>query len=243
MQTRFLIGCSGYFYKDWRGKFYPDDLPQKHWLAYYARHFSTVEINNSFYRMPTASAVQGWVNNTPPGFALTLKGSRFTTHMKQLIEPEESVGRVYQMVDGLGDKLGCVLWQLPERMQVNLAKLEHFCATLQSAYRNVIEFRHASWWQEPQVRTIMNKHKVGFCILSAPDGLPDELVETTDFAYLRLHGTQRWYHHDYSAAELQSWAERLRTLQARTVYAYFNNDVNAHAVHNARTLASLLEPR
>lgn len=239
MPQQYLVGCSGFYYKDWKGKFYPEDLPQKKWLAYYAKSFNTVEINNSFYRMPKESAVEGWYSQSPEGFDFTLKGSRYTTHMKKLKEPEESVKRFYHMADALQEKLGCVLWQLPKNVHKNPEKLGHFCRTLRPEYHNVIEFRHNSWWHE-EVYDMMQKYQVAFCILSAPDNLPDNLVETADFAYIRFHGTHNWYNHLYSTAEMKEWAGKIRSLKANKVYAYFNNDMNAHAVKNGQKLDELL---
>lgn len=240
MPQQYIIGCSGFHYKDWRGKFYPEDLPQKKWLEYYAETFSTVEINNSFYRLPKPDTVESWYQQAPDGFEFTMKGSRYTTHMKKLREPLESVNRFYHMADGLQEKLGCVLWQLPKNVHKNLEKLGEFCRTLKQEYQNVIEFRHSSWWHDEAVYDIMRKHNVAFCIISAPDNLPNDLVETANFAYVRFHGTKYWYNHLYSPDEMKEWAEKIKTLKAKKVYIYFNNDMFAHAIKNGQQLDKLL---
>lgn len=239
MPQQYIIGCSGFHYKDWRGQFYPEDLPQSQWLEFYARTFGTVEINNSFYRMPKENAVKGWYAQAPAGFRFTLKGHRYTTHMKKLKDPQESVKRFYHMADGLKEKLGCVLWQLPKNLHKDTERLEHFCTTLKPEYQNVIEFRHNSWWHTA-VYDILQRHQTAFCILSAPDNLPDALVETADFAYVRFHGTKEWYNYLYSANEMKEWANKIKTLKAKKVYIYFNNDMHANAIKNGEQLQRLL---
>ncbi|HWK53580.1 MAG TPA: DUF72 domain-containing protein [Hyphomicrobiales bacterium] len=241
MPNDYRIGCSGFFYTDWKGAFYPAELPQREWLRYYAESFDTVEINNSFYGMPSDAMVRGWYGKTPRDFRFTLKGSRYLTHLKRLREPHEPVTRFYAMADGLKEKLACVLWQLPRNLALDLDRLQTFCAELQPRYRNVIEFRHRSWWESQAVRDILRHHEVAFCSISAPAGLPDELVETADFAYLRFHGVTQWYRYHYSEDELRQWARRIRSLQAAEVFIYFNNDYDVHAVNNGRTLRQLLE--
>lgn len=241
MSTRYHLGCSGFSYADWKGLVYPPELPQRQWLQHYATLFDSVEINNSFYRMPTTELVRGWYDKTPAAFKFVLKGSRYVTHLKKLLEPQEHVARFHAMADELEEKPACVLWQLPRNMPVDLERLRAFCAVLEPRHRNVIEFRHNSWWEEPEVRAILHEHGVAFCGISAPSGLSEELVETTDFAYIRFHGASAWYRYDYSRRELQHWARRIRKLKAKEVFIYFNNDFEANAVHNGLYLRDLLE--
>lgn len=241
MPRQYFIGCSGYYYKDWSGKFYPENLPQKEWLAYYAKTFRTVELNNSFYRMPKENAMHGWYNKAPQDFLFTMKGSRYISHMKKLRDTGESVRRLYHMADLLKEKFACTLWQLPKNLHKDAGRLEQFCRQLKPEYQNVIEFRHSSWWEDEEVRHIMKKHNVAFCIISAPGGLPANVVETADFAYMRFHGTRHWYNHHYSMSELKNWAEKIRNLKAGKVYVYFNNDMFANAPKNAQELAALLD--
>lgn len=240
MKQKHLVGCSGFHYKDWKGTFYPEDIPQKQWLEYYAKHFDTVEINNSFYRMPKEDTVKHWYERVPNRFSFTLKGSRYITHVKKLNDPEEHVKKFYHLADLLRDKLGCILWQLPPNLHVNIEKLKRFCGALNPAYHNVIEFRHMSWYDEA-VYNILQEHRVAFCIISAPDDLPEDQVSTADFAYVRFHGKTDWYNYKYSQEEMKKWGENIRALDAKQVYVYFNNDWNTNAVKDARQLLDVLK--
>lgn len=240
MARKIAIGCSGFHYKDWKEKFYPENVPAKDWLRFYAGIFNTVEINNSFYRLPTEKTVRNWHDATPENFSFTIKGSRYVTHMKKLENLGDGIQRVYQVADWLEEKLACVLWQLPPQLRYNPGKLEDFCQGLNPHYRNVIEFRHNSWFSD-DIYAIMRKYNVGFCILSAPQGLKEDLVETADFSYVRFHGKKEWFHYDYTLEEMQLWAERVRSLKAKEVFAYFNNDVGANATRNAQSLEKLVK--
>ncbi|MFO7727296.1 MAG: DUF72 domain-containing protein [Desulfonatronovibrio sp.] len=226
------IGCSGFNYKNWRGKFYPEDLPMKEWLEYYARHFDTVEINSSFYHLPKEKTLKDWHERVPGNFRFTLKGSRFVTHMKKLNETGEAVKRFYERAALLKGKLGCVLWQLPGNQHKDTEKLNEFCKQLSSDFRNVIEFRHNSWY-DPEVYEVMKQYGVIFCVISAPGDLSDEAVKTARQVYMRFHGRENWYRDQYSREELKDWADKLKKLKPRQVYAYFNNDYQAYAPANA----------
>lgn len=239
MDQEYHIGCSGFHYKDWKGKFYPEDIPQKQWLEYYAEHFSTVEINNSFYRMPKEATVEHWYDRVPNGFSFTLKGSRYITHIKKLNDIDESIKRFYHLADLLKEKLACVLWQLPPNLHKNLEKLENFCSSLNAKYHNVIEFRHKSWYDD-EVYEIMRRHNIGFCILSAPGDLPEDAVTTADFAYIRFHGKADWYNYKYSENEMEKWSDIIQSLNTKNVYVYFNNDWNANAIKDGQKLRELL---
>ncbi len=233
-----FIGCSGFHYDDWKGKFYPEDLSKKEWLGYYADYFQTVEINNSFYGLPSTKTLKNWHSQTPRHFKFTMKGSRYITHTKKLVNDEkvhEAVKKFYDRVEVLHGKLGCILWQLPGNLHRNDEKLENFCSILDSDFKNIIEFRHESWFDE-EVYQIMKKHETGFCIISAPDNLPETAAVTTKTAYVRFHGKDDWYNYDYSNSELKNWAEKIADLSAERVYCYFNNDVEAKAVKNAKFL-------
>ncbi len=240
--TKF-IGCSGFHYDDWKGKFYPEDLSKDEWLPYYAEHFQTVEINNSFYGLPSEKTLENWHKQTPRHFKFTMKGSRYVTHQKKLVNDEnmrEAVKIFYERVEKLRGKLGCVLWQLPGNLHRNDEKLKNFCSFLSSDFKNVIEFRHESWFDD-KIYRMMKKQNVGFCILSAPDTLPETPAVTTDTAYVRFHGKDEWYVYDYSNRELKEWAERIEDLSAERVYCYFNNDTEAKAVKNAQFLQKKLK--
>lgn len=237
-----FTGCSGFHYDAWRKLFYPDDLSQKEWLPYYAKYFKTVEINNSFYRLPKKETLKKWHEQTPGDFLFTMKGSRYITHRKKLVDDENmrsALKNFYDTVEVLGGKLGCVLWQLPGNLHRNDKKLDTFCSRLSTDFKNVMEFRHGSWFTEP-VTEILSKHQVSYCIISAPDDLPEDIHITTDTGYVRFHGKSQWYNYDYSEDELREWSSKIKNLSAARVYLYFNNDTHANAVNNGQTMRKLL---
>lgn len=239
MDQQYFIGCSGFHYKDWKGKFYPEDVPQRKWLEYYADRFDSVEINNSFYRMPKEETVKKWYERVPEHFTFTLKGSRYITHIKKLKDVSESVERFYHLSDLLKEKLGCVLWQMPPNLHLNLEKLRSFCSLLKPEYRNVIEFRHNSWYTN-EVYDILREYHVGFCIISAPNDLREDAITTADFAYIRFHGKEEWYNYKYSQVEMERWSETIQRLEAKQIFIYFNNDWNANAIADGQVLRELL---
>ncbi len=236
---RNYIGCSGFTYDHWKGSFYPEDLPKKKWLEFYAEHFDTVEINASFYHLPKEKTLDNWYDRVPGNFRFTLKGSRFITHQKKLNDVEEPVKTFYDLASRLKGKLGCILWQLPGNQHKDLQKLRSFCDTLSSDFKNVIEFRHNSWFDE-EVYEILHDYQIICSILSAPGGLSEEAIETADTAYIRFHGKTSWYKYNYSEQELQDWVQRLRKLKVRQVYGYFNNDYETYAPRNADRFCQLL---
>lgn len=246
MRGRAYIGTSGYTYEHWgNGVFYPADLPQKGWLEYYARHFSSVELNVTFYRLPDRSVFRAWARRTPQRFAFVVKGSRYITHVKRLRECREPLGRFMRNAAGLGDKLRLVLWQLPPQMKADAERLAGFCALLaRSAYarrlRHAFEFRHASWF-DAGIYEALRAGNHALCIAHSP-GWPMAQELTADFVYLRFHGGEQLYGSEYSDDELREWAaaaaEWMR--RGRDVYAYFNNDARGFAVRNARRLRDLI---
>ncbi|MDY6917437.1 MAG: DUF72 domain-containing protein [Chloroflexota bacterium] len=237
----YCIGTSGWVYRHWREVFYPSKLPQSRWLEFYTSHFSTVELNNSFYRLPTEKAFGGWRDTVPPGFVYAVKVSRFITHIKRLREAEEPVQTFLSRARLLGDKLGPLLYQLPPNMHRNDARLDAFLSLLPTGLRHVVEFRHESWLDE-EVFDILRRHNAGLCVFDMPD-LSCPLLATADFAYVRFHGATGLYYSCYSDEELAEWAGRIRALgdSLDAVYIYFNNDAAGYAVKNARTLAEELE--
>lgn len=234
-----FAGCSGFYYKDWTGKFYPDDLPVKDWLSYYAERFNTVEINSSFYHLPSERTVKGWYDRTPDDFVFTLKGSRYITHIRKLKDVAEEILTFYRRAEILSNKLGTILWQLPGNFHVNDERLEGFCRKLSPAFSNVIEFRHTSWFNE-RVYDMLRQFHVSVCTLSAPGDLP-ETLKTAELVYVRFHGKQAWYNYLYREEELAAWHDRIIAAQPSNVFAYFNNDYNANAVVNCLAFAKMFE--
>lgn len=239
-------GTSGWNYNHWRGVFYPDDLPQSKWLEYYASAFDTVEINNSFYRLPERSTFESWKSQTPENFTFSVKASRYLTHIKRLKEPEEPLSRLLDHASGLGSKFGIVLYQFPPNWNVNLERLRHFLEILRQAQeaqkvcpRSAFEFRDDSWQCEA-VWSMLAEYGVAYCVMDSP-GLPLHLKTTCGYSYVRMHSGGEETEGNYTADHLLVWAERVREMLERgDVYIYFNNDYRGYAVENALRLKELL---
>ena len=235
---RARVGCSGWNYKSWRERFYPRGLPPARWLAYYADRFDTVEVNNTFYRLPERSTFAMWRDRVPASFLMTVKASRFLTHMKRLREPEEPLRRLFSRASALERHLGPVLYQLPASFHLDLTRLESFLDALPRIWssrriRHVMEFRHPSWYVSETFQ-LLERHRVALC-LHDKDGSTIAEPMTSPFVYVRFHGTSGRYHGSYSNRTLDAWAHRLaeQVQNRRAVFAYFNNDPDAVAVDNA----------
>ncbi len=236
------IGCSGWFYWDWRGKFYPQEGPTSEWFGLYADRFQTVELNAPFYSWPTVATVQTWLRQTEGGpFIYTVKVSELITHVLRFEGTEELVRDFGWIADLLGPRMGCFLYQLPPSFHFTTERLEAIVSQLDPKRRNVVEFRHISWWNEG-VYAAFRKAGIIFCSCSAPK-LPDALVKTADEIYVRFHGTDKWYRHDYGLEELEIWADKIRQSGATTIWVYFNNDYDGYAIKNADELTMLLNAR
>src|SRR5262245_26148986 len=207
MSAKIEIGTSGWNYKQWMGVFYPSGLPQKDLLSFYAKHFDTVEINNSFYRLPELNTFNNWRESVPQRFTFAVKGSRFITHMKKLKAPRTSSEKLFDRVAGLEEKLGPILFQLPPRWKVNPERLAEFLAAIADEHRYAIEFRDPCWIIE-QIFELLNKHNVAFCIHDLRgEATPREI--TADFTYVRMHGPgAAAYSGSYSPATLESWSNQ-----------------------------------
>jgi len=241
MTANYYVGTSGWHYDHWRCRFYPEGLVKGKWLEFYTGHFTTVELNNSFYRLPSEAAFAAWHNSSPANFTFAVKVSRFITHIKRLKDTEEAVDRFITRAKILGGKLGPLLYQLPPNMHRNDERLESFLSILPQGMKHVFEFRHQSWLEE-KVFEILRRYNAGFCVFDMPL-LSCPLVATANFAYIRFHGSTALYSSCYSDGELVDWAGRLNNLAAnlKAIYIYFNNDAEAFAVRNAITLRSYLE--
>ncbi len=236
------IGCSGFNYDDWKENFYPSGLPQRKWLNYYSSIFSTVELNVTFYRLPLPKTFDAWYAQTPPDFVFSLKGSRFITHVKRLLEPKDPLELFFERALRLREKLRVVLWQFPPSFTLHITRLEKFL-TLLSRYTisNTLEFRHESWITT-DVITLCKDYRTSLCMADWPAFI-DDIPVTADFVYVRRHGRGGNYANDYSSADLERDARRIRaaTKNGKDVFVYFNNDVHGYAPKNAQELKALLK--
>jgi uncharacterized protein YecE (DUF72 family) len=235
------IGCSGWNYAHWRERVYPKGLPPKRWLEHYATFFDTVEVNSTFYRLPKRPAVEGWVEQTPPGFVFTIKASRYITHVKRLTEVRKSVALFYERIGPLVEsgKLGPVLWQLPPTFRRDDERLASALAEL-PAGRHCFEFRHESWFAG-EIYALLREHAVALVIGDTPKRPFQTYELTADWTFVRFHYGTRGRQGNYSEREIRDWAERIHGWrQTVDVYAYFNNDWNAYAVRNGLALKKAL---
>ncbi len=237
------VGCSGWQYKHWRGDFYPAGLPQAQWFAHYARTFDTVEINNSFYRLPEGETFARWRAQASPGFLYAVKASRFLTHMKKLKDPEEPIFRFFDRADHLGPRFGPVLYQLPPRWPLNLERFEHFLAALPKRRWQAVEFRETSWYDE-RVFELLRRYKVALCLHDMQGSATGTMI-VGPFIYVRFHHGTEKYGGRYEDDRLDDWAEWLaaRSRDGLDVFAYFNNDVGGHAPRDALRLRERLPAR
>ena len=234
------IGCSGWNYRHWRGLFYPEKMPVKDWLAFYAEHFSTVEINNSFYRLPSPETFDKWRDQAPEGFCYAVKANRFLTQAKKLKDGRAMLDWMLPPIRHLGSKLGPILFQLPPRFKINLERLEAFLNALPKDLTPVFEFREKSWLTE-ETLALLDRHGASFCIHDMPGSATPRWVAGR-IAYVRFHGGEGKYRGRYSDKDLLDWSRWMadQARQGRNVWAYFNNDVDAHAIHDAQTLRAMV---
>ena len=233
------VGTSGWQYRDWRGAVYPLDVPQREWLEWYCRHFRTVELNNSFYNLPSAAVFSRWRERTPEGFIMAVKMSRYLTHIKRLNEPAEPVHRFLERATELGPRLGPVLIQLPPRFEAVPERLDETLALFPRRIRVAVEFRDPSWFTA-EVRTILEKHQAAFVLADSPRRKQPDW-RTADWGFLRFHEGLSTPRPCYEEAALRAWATKLAALfrPAEDVFVYFNNDHHGCAVRDARDFARL----
>lgn len=238
---RIHIGTSGWHYEHWKGPFYPESLPNSSFLKYYAGHFVTVEVNNSFYQMPKEETLREWMDTVPSEFIFSVKASRFITHMKKLKDAGKPLNSFLDKVKTIGDKLGPVLFQLPPRWSVNTDRLGSFLQLLPKKYAYAFEFRDTSWFDR-KVYDLLTDHGSAFCIYDL-DGRQSPKVVTSDFIYIRLHGPDGPYRGQYSIQQLAGWAGAISTwaAQGKAVYCYFDNDEAGYAAIDARNLRDMTE--
>lgn len=235
------IATSGWYYDHWRGPFYPPGLPKSSFLKFYSERFSTVEINNSFYRLPEEKTLKMWREAVPPGFIFSVKASRLITHNKKLKDPETTLPKLFERITALGDELGPVLFQLPPAWRLNKERLKTFLDTLSPGFRYAFEFRDPSWFDEG-VFELLREKNAAFCVYEFDRILSPKEV-TADFAYVRLHGPGGKYRGSYDDEALKGWAATLKAWLKQgvaEVFCYFDNDEAGYAALNAMRLNEIL---
>jgi uncharacterized protein YecE (DUF72 family) len=237
---RIHIGCSGWNYRHWRGAFYPEGLPIKDWFAFYAEQFDTVEINNSFYRLPKAETFNAWREQAPPGFRYAVKANRFLTQAKKLKDCEEPVARMIAPTRHLEGKLGPILYQLPPMLGIDLDRLETFLKLLPKDLTHVFEFREKSWYNDATL-ALLDRFGTGFVAHDFP-GKASPRWASGDVAYVRFHGGVGKYYGRYRDEVLLDWSDWLKRQleEGKSIWAYFNNDGEAAAIHDALTLKAMM---
>ena len=218
---------------------YPAKLDKDQWFDHYQKTFNTVELNAPFYHWPRPSTVEGWARRAKRGFKYSVKVNQTITHLKWFKGTRKLIAEFYKIAELLGDKIGCFLFQLPPSFHFSTARLESVLEQLDPAQRNVIEFRHSSWWNA-DVFDAFKRVGAIFCSVSAPR-LPSDVIRTADGVYVRFHGATGWYAYDYTPDELATWAAKIFAAKPKEVWAYFNNDRDGCAFRNALALAKLLQ--
>ncbi|MFQ6618485.1 MAG: DUF72 domain-containing protein [Fidelibacterota bacterium] len=234
------IGTSGFSYKGWVGIFYPPSVHPGKWLEFYSRHFSTVEMNSTFYHLPKPVTMENWRLRVPENFVFSLKASRFLTHQKKLSDPEEPLQNFLDLAVLMKEKLGCIIYQLPPGLKSDTGLLEHFLSILPKNLEHTIEFRNNDWHRK-EVKSMLEKYNVSFCIndfrgIDCPEWV------TSDVVYIRRHGPGGYYQGSYTDEMLKdlSFSIEKYLKEGKKVYTYFNNDIGGCAIENARTLRKFL---
>jgi len=233
------IGCSGFYYKEWKGIFYPKDLPQHDWFQYYAQHFNALELNNTFYRFPELSNLQHWHNDSPKDFHFSVKVPREITHDKKFVETEDLLREFYSVLEnGLAEKLGTVLFQLPPSFDYTTERLKMLLTQMDTSFTNVVEFRNISWWRDDVIESLRKKG-ITFCSVSYPR-LIDNVIVNTPYPYYRFHGVPKLYNSPYDYGFLKNVVDAMDTVkEVKAAYLFFNNTMSGAAIENAKTVQQL----
>ncbi len=235
-----FIGCSGFYNKDWKEVFYPKGLAQSKWFEFYCSQFNTLELNTTFYRFPTVEMLEKWYSKSPADFMFSVKAPRLITHYKQFTETENLLNDFYSTVaEGLKEKLGTILFQLPSKIIYSDELLERIVQSVNKNFLNVFEFRNEGWWNK-KVFDILASHEISFCGISIK-GLPDDIIANSPVAYYRFHGIERLYFSEYSLQTIKNFAAALQhQSKIKTAYIFFNNTATMASINNARQLMSLI---
>jgi uncharacterized protein YecE (DUF72 family) len=237
---QWFTGCSGFHYKDWKEVFYPKEIPQTKWFEYYCRHFNTIELNVTFYRFPRPEALQSWYNRSPWDFKFSVKAPQLITHFKIFKECERMLGDFYASVyEGLHEKLGCVLFQMPSRITYSQEVLERIIENLNPSFDNVVEFRDITWWNK-KVYMQLSKYNISFCGVSHSK-LPDDVIKNTFILYYRFHGVPTLYKSEYDYEFIENVAGKIKSSgKFKEAYIYFNNTWGTGGINNAGQMQEIL---
>jgi uncharacterized protein YecE (DUF72 family) len=235
------IGCSGYQYAEWKRIFYPDEIAQRKWFEFYCEHFNSIELNTTFYRFPKIDHLKSWYNRSPANFTFAVKAPRLITHYKRLNEAQDALRNFYDIVrEGLREKLGFVLFQFPSSFVFEEHRLERIVNLMNHDTKNVVEFRHKSWWNE-NVFSIFSENKITFSGMSHPE-LPDQVIKTTDTVYYRFHGVPHLYSSKYDTETLERVVNGIQSQrQLNDAFIFFNNTAEGAAVVNGKEFMELCE--
>lgn len=234
-KEKLYIGCSSYATLSWKSLFYPEELPKNKWFDYYCQHFNTYELNSTFYRFPTIKTLLNWYNKTPEDFMFSVKAPKLITHIHKFENCKEEIAKFYTIChEGLQDKLGCVLFQLPPSFSYTTAKLELIINSLDTGLKNVVEFRNKSWWREDVFRTFM-KNNITFCSVSYP-GLPTTILQTSKVGYVRMHGNPKLFYSKYDTEAINNLQKETTNKNFEEVFIYFNNTASTAGIINALEL-------
>jgi uncharacterized protein YecE (DUF72 family) len=235
-----FIGCSGFHYKHWKNAFYPEGLPQKKWFDFYCQYFNTLELNVTFYRFPQLSFLQNWYQKSPASFRFSVKAPRAITHYKKFNNVTDLISSFYDTInDGLQEKLGPVLFQMPPNFVYDEQKLTRLINNLDPTFNNVVELRHVSWWNKDVYDTLA-ANNITFCGMSHPT-LPDDIIQNTPVTYYRFHGVPNLYSSPYSLDDLKKVVNTVQqNPDIQQAWFYFNNDINASAITNAKQMIEMI---
>lgn len=237
---KWRIGCSGFYYREWKEIFYPRGLAQKEWFKYYCEHFNTIEINSTFYKMPTLKSLHKWYDESADDFLFTIKAPRLITHNQQLRECKQLINDFYEAIQsGLREKLGCVLFQFPPKFDYSAERLNLLIENLKPDFKNVVEFRHISWFDEGIDKTLA-KNKIIFSGQSYPSSLPDEVIQHSETIYYRFHGKPVLYKSEYDLKTVKDFKNQIKD-DVSEVFVYFNNTWGVGALKNAKQLQELVK--
>lgn len=226
------IGCSSYATLSWQRLFFPESLPKKQWFDYYCRHFNTYELNPTFYRFPSLKSLEAWHSKAPDGFIFSVKAPKIITHIKGLENCKEEITKFYGLIrEGLKEKLGCVLFQLPPSFSYTPERLATVITAMDSDFSNVVEFRNESWWRQDVIEAL-SESNITFCSVNYPK-LPDTVTKTTDIGYVRMHGNPKLFYSEYTQEEINVLIDSIKEQNFTQAYIYFNNTASTAGIINA----------